>query len=79
MNGLDPYLAQRSLENRLCEIQQGVEIGHVSLVASGAPRGRLTETGRRLLLESGTALSALGAWLGEQGGALEQPFDGQAC
>jgi hypothetical protein len=77
MYNLDPYLVERTMQNRIQESQRESKMYRLCKEAGVASLGRLPELGRRLMRESGQALEALGAWLAEQGTASEQPFDGQ--
>jgi hypothetical protein len=64
MHGIDPYLAERTMEQKVQELQQEAE--HLPGEISSARLGRLSKAGRRLLLEAGVALSAMGDWLEQQ-------------
>jgi hypothetical protein len=77
MYGLDPKLVERSMEDRAHELLSEAEADRLRELAGGAPVGQISALGRRLLRQSGQALSTLGSWLEQHGVAGEQPFDGQ--
>jgi hypothetical protein len=63
------------MEHRANEILREAEEAGLQQEAGGAPHGQPGGLGRRILRESGQALSALGAWLAQRGAPGDMPLD----
>jgi hypothetical protein len=78
MLGIDPYLVERTMEYEVSDAHEEAARDRLREAPAGEQPVLLAVMGQRLLLVSGRALAALGAWLEGQGRAIEQPLDGQA-